>query len=83
MARTKPIEHDEPLTFARGVLDQIIAKHDPKSVKGKDAQKVASGLKGGAKGGQIRAQNLSSQERKAIAKKAAKARWKKAKNRAA
>jgi hypothetical protein len=26
MARTKPLERDEPLNFARGVLDQIIAK---------------------------------------------------------
>ena len=31
MARTKPLEEDEPLTFARGVLDQIIAKHDPET----------------------------------------------------
>lgn len=75
MAQTKPIEHDEPLTFARGILDQIIAKHDPKSVKGKDAQKVASGLRGGSKGGHERAKNLSERKRKAIAKKAAKARW--------
>ena len=67
---------DDPNLFAKSVLDQIIAKHDPEAVAetGKDPKKVASGLRGGAKGGQIRAQNLSSQERKAIAKKAAKAR---------
>jgi hypothetical protein len=77
MAQTKPIEHDEPLKFARGVLDTIIAKHDPKSVKGKDAKKVASGLRGGSKGGHTRAKNLSAKKRKAIAQKAAKARWSK------
>lgn len=75
MARTKPLEQDEPLTFARGVLDQLIAKHDPKSVKGKDAKKVASGLRGGSKGGHARAKNLTAKKRSAIAKKAAKARW--------
>jgi hypothetical protein len=36
MARTKPVEEDEPLDFARGVLASIIAKHDPESIKGKD-----------------------------------------------
>lgn len=75
MARTKPLEEDEPLNFARGVLDSLIAKHDPKSIKGKDAKKVASGLQGGSKGGHERAKNLSASKRKAIAKKAAKARW--------
>ena len=75
MARTKPLEQDEPLDFARGVLDQLIAKHDPKSIKGKDAKKVASGLRGGSKGGHARAKNLTAKRRSAIAKKAAKTRW--------
>jgi len=75
MARTKPLEQDEPLNFARGVLDQIIAKHDPESIKGKDAKKVASGLRGGSKGGHARAKTLSAKKRSQIAKKAAKARW--------
>jgi hypothetical protein len=72
---------DDPNLFGKSVLDQIIAKHDPEAIAetGKDPKKVASGLRGGSKGGQIRAQNLSLHERKAIATKAAKARWKKAK----
>lgn len=37
------------------------------------------GRKGGLKGGKARAKKLSSAKRKAIAKKAAKARWKKPK----
>ncbi len=79
MARTKPLEEDAPLTFARGVMDQIIAKHDPESIVGKDAKKVASGLRGGSKGGHARAMALSAKKRSAIAKKAAKDRWAKAK----
>jgi hypothetical protein len=73
----------DPNEFARSILDTIIAKHDPEAVreKGKDPAKVAQGLKGGAKGGRIRAQNLSSQKRRAIAKKAAKTRWERRKKR--
>ncbi|MGH9873918.1 MAG: histone H1 [Pyrinomonadaceae bacterium] len=66
----------DPNEFARSILDTIIAKHDPESVKGKDAKKVASGLKGGSKGGHARAKNLTAKKRSDIAKKAAKARWK-------
>jgi hypothetical protein len=64
--------------FARSVLDQIIAKHDPEAVReqGKDPKKVAAGLRGGAKGGKARAQKLSAKKRSAIAKKAVTARWK-------
>lgn len=65
----------DPNEFARSVLDQIIAKHDPESIEGKDAKKVASGLRGGSKGGHARAKNLTAKKRSAIAKKAAKARW--------
>ncbi len=65
----------DPNEFARSVLDQIIAKHDPESIKGKDAKKVASGLRGGSKGGHARAKNLTAKRRKAIAKKAAQSRW--------
>lgn len=63
--------------FARSVLDQIIAKHDPEAVReqGKDPAKVAHGLKGGAKGGHARASKLSAKKRKQIAKTAAKKRW--------
>ena len=41
----------------------------------KNPHAVALGLLGGSKGGKIRAANLSPAKRKAIAKKAAKARW--------
>lgn len=69
---------DDPNLFARSVLDQIIAKHDPEAIEetGKDAQKVASGLRGGSKGGHTRAKNLTPAKRRKIAKKAAQTRWK-------
>jgi hypothetical protein len=67
----------DPNEFARSVLDQIIAKHDPESIEGRDAKKVASGLRGGSKGGHARAKNLTAKKRSAIAKKAANVRWKK------
>ena len=69
----------DPNDFARSVLDQIIAKHDPEAVreKGKDPKKVAAGLSGGAKGGRARAKKLSAKKRSAIAKKAVKTRWQK------
>ncbi len=78
MARTKPLEQDEPVDFARNVLDQIIAKHDPEAIReqGKDPKKVVAGLRGGAKGGHARAKKLSAKKRSAIAKRAGKTRWK-------
>ncbi len=67
----------DPNEFAHSILNAIIAKHDPESVKGKDAKKVASGLKGGSKGGHARAKKLTAKKRSAIARKAVKTRWKK------
>jgi len=43
----------------------------------KNAAAVALGRRGGLKGGKARAESLSPRRRKAIAKKAAAARWKK------
>lgn len=43
----------------------------------KDPAAVALGRKGGLKGGKARAEKLSPRKRKAIAQKAAKARWNK------
>ncbi len=68
----------DPNEFARSILNTIIAKHDPAvREKGKDPAAVVRGLRGGAKGGHARAEKLSAEKRKAIAKKAAQSRWKK------
>lgn len=65
----------DPNEFARSILDTIIAKHDPESVTGKDPKKVASGLRGGSKGGRKRAENQSKKKLREIGQKGAKARW--------
>lgn len=63
------------------VVEQAIGEHmdgtpleDPDA--GKNPAAVALGRMGGAKGGKARAEKLSPVRRSAIAKKAAKARWK-------
>lgn len=74
-------DSDDPIPFARSVLAQIVAKHDPEAIRetGKDPKKVASGLKGGSKGGHARAKSLTPRKRKAIAKTAIQTRWAKPK----
>jgi hypothetical protein len=47
----------------------------PAPVKVKNPAAVALGKLGGSKGGKIRAERLSSEERSSIAQQAAKARW--------
>jgi hypothetical protein len=49
------------------------ARRDPN--EGKDPNAVALGRKGGQKGGKARAEKLTAEERREIAKKAATARW--------
>jgi hypothetical protein len=74
---------EDPNLFAKSILDQIIAKHDPESLaddkaireSGKNPAAVALGRLGGKKGGKARADKLSARRRKQIAKKAASVRW--------
>ncbi len=68
------------MTVARRTVEQAIGEKmdgspldDPHA--GKNPAAVALGKLGGAKGGKARAEALSPAKRKAIAKKAAKARW--------
>jgi hypothetical protein len=76
---SKPKDHDFA-TNARRVVEQTIGEHldgtpleDPNA--GKNPAAVALGKLGGQKGGKALAAALSPRKRKAIAKKAAKARW--------
>jgi hypothetical protein len=67
-------------TIARNVVERAIGeKLDGTPLEDTAADKnpaaVALGKLGGAKGGNARAKKLSPEKRKAIAKKAAKARW--------
>ena len=76
---------EDPNLFAKSILDQIIAKHDPESLADdkavresrKNPAAVALGRLGGKKGGKARAEKLSARKRTQIARKAAEARWSK------
>jgi hypothetical protein len=68
----------DPNRRAKATVDIIDAVLDrwPESVTPeKDPERVARGKLGGAKGGKIRAANLSPERRGEIARKAAAARW--------
>lgn len=60
--------------MARSVIDSIIEKEDIQQPE-KNPAAVALGRLGGLVGGRARAEALSPQKRKQIARKAAKARW--------
>jgi hypothetical protein len=77
---SKPKDHDF-MTVGRNAVEKIIGEKltgkpldDPNA--GKNPAAVALGKLGGAKGGAARAKSLTPDQRKAIAKKAALARWK-------
>jgi len=77
---TKTKDHDF-MTVARRVVEQAIGEkmdgsplEDPNA--GKNPAAVALGRLGGMKGGKARAEKLSPKKRRAIARKAARARWK-------
>jgi len=60
-------------SIGEGLFD---AKPLPDPNEGKDPKAVARGKAGGLIGGKARAEKLTAKKRKAIAQKAAKARWK-------
>lgn len=79
MPRRSSKDHDFA-TIARRVVERAIGEHLDGSPledadKGKNPAAVALGRLGGKKGGKARAAKLTSAQRSAIAKKAAKARW--------
>lgn len=79
MEKRKKREHDFSITAFRVVLEateQTEAKTEQsKPDKEKKFDPVALGHLGGLKGGKARAEKLTPERRKEIAKKAAKTRW--------
>ena len=71
----KKAKQPDPSEIARHVLDAVMPDAEPPEEKNPAA--VALGRLGGLKGGKARAEKLTAEERKAIASKAAKQRWKK------
>jgi hypothetical protein len=80
MADKHPKRPRDPNQLAKSIIDIATGQkpdRDPTpEEQGKDPAAVARGKLGGAKGGTVRAANLSKQRRIDIAKKAAKSRWK-------
>lgn len=76
----KPIKRTrDENALAKSVVDSILdeLEQEPKPVKKKDPLAAELGRRGGLKGGKARAESLTPEKRKEIAKKAAQARWKK------
>jgi hypothetical protein len=68
----------DPNELAKQLVDEATGdqpKYAPD--EGKDPAAVALGRKGGLKGGKVRAANMSPEERREAARKAARARWSK------
>ncbi len=79
MPKRSSKDHDFAVNALR-VVEQAIGEHIdgtalPDPHEGKNPAAVALGKLGGQKGGKARAAKLSPTKRKAIAKKAAAARW--------
>lgn len=79
MAKRKKKEHDFAVNAFRVVQEATgqtePGQEKPLSTEGKNPNAVALGRLGGLKGGKARAEKLTPEQRKEIAKKAAKARW--------
>jgi len=67
----------DPIQAAKSILDQVTGAQPRVEPVEKDPAAVALGRRGGLKGGAARAKALTAEERKASAKAAAEARWRK------
>lgn len=75
---SKPKRPRDPSQLAKLIVDIATGEAEEESPdSGKDPAAVSLGRKGGLKGGVARAKKLTAKERSKIAKKAAKARWRK------
>ena len=73
---SKPRREEDVNQAAFRVVREATQKHDPEA-RQKNPAAVALGKLGGSKGGKARAARLTPEQRKRIARKAAKARWSK------
>lgn len=75
MAKRKKKEHDFAVTAFRVVQEATGQVEQEPEKKRKQFDAKALGHKGGLKGGRARADKLTPEQRKEIAKKGARARW--------
>ena len=75
----KPTRPRDTNQLAKSIVDLATGEIDPAPIENKEKNPaaVALGRLGGLKGGKARAEKLTAKKRSEIAKKAAKARWKK------
>lgn len=66
----------DPNQLAKLIVDMTTGELPNDSVMPPESPKAIVGRKGGLKGGKARAKKLSAAKRKAIARKASRARWK-------
>jgi len=77
----KPKRPRDANQLAKNIVDLATGQaEDVDPDAGKDPAAVELGRKGGLKGGKARAEKLTSEQRKEIAKKASRTRWDKDKN---
>ena len=72
-----PSSKPEPSRVVEGLTEAIVRSRRKAPQAGKDPLAVELGRRGGLKGGKARAQKLSRKKRREIARRAARARWKK------
>ena len=68
----------DPNQLAKLIVDMTVGEVANDSLKGPDSTAIQARRKGGVKGGKARAGKLSAVKRRLIAKKAARARWRRA-----
>jgi len=73
----KPKRPRDPNQLAAAVVAEAVGDAPPEELDTRDPAAVSLGRRGGLKGGKARAEKLSPERRKEIAKKANEARWKK------
>jgi hypothetical protein len=82
-SKTKPKKRiGDPVHFAKSLIEHVTGEpwtipQDPPPERVKNPHAVAMSMLGASKGGKARAESLTAKQRSEIAKKAAKARWKK------
>jgi hypothetical protein len=74
MAKRRKREHDFAVAAFR-IVEEAIGQKEPKAETRREYDYKALGHKGGLKGGKARAEKLTPEQRKEIARKAALARW--------
>ena len=65
----------DPNQLAKLIVDMSVGEAPPEPPPAPETPATEARRKGGLKGGKVRAKRLSAAKRKAIAKKAARARW--------